>query len=261
VDTETTNTATTNTATGGTGTGDTGDRNTARTLDGMLAQRAGRYWWVVLLSGIAWLLIAWVVLRMDVRSLTAVGLLIGVVFLIAGVNEAALARLVTGGWKLLHYGIAAAFVLAGLWAFVRPINTFFALASVLGLILFLEGAFEIVRAVGGRAENPFWLMGLAVGILLVLLGFWVSTSDRAFDLGARGVLILLWVGFMALFRGISQIGLAFGVRRLTAADPARPAPAGAGEAAEVIAQVIPTQESRSPASREAAEPSAPTAQP
>jgi len=257
VDTETTNTATGGTGTGGTGTGGTGHRNAARTLDGMLAQRAGRYWWVVLLSGIAWLLIAWVVLRMDVRSLTAVGLLIGVVFLIAGVNEAALARLVTGGWKLLHYGIAAAFVLAGLWAFFRPINTFFALASVLGLILFLEGAFEIVRAVGGRAENPFWLMGLAVGILLVLLGFWVSTSDRAFDLGARGVLILLWVGFMALFRGISQIGLAFGVRRLTAADPARPATAGAGEASPAV----PAQQSRSPESREAAERSAPTAQP
>jgi hypothetical protein len=34
---------------------------------------------------------------MDVRSLAAVGVLTGVVFLVSAVNEAALARMVTGG--------------------------------------------------------------------------------------------------------------------------------------------------------------------
>ena len=53
-------------------------------------------------------------------------------------------------------------------------------------------------------------------MLFLLLAFWVSSSDREFNLGRRAALILLWVGFMALFRGISHIGLAFGVRRLTA---------------------------------------------
>jgi uncharacterized membrane protein HdeD (DUF308 family) len=159
--------------------------------------------------------------------------------------------------KVLHYGIAAAFVLAAVWAFIRPINTFFALASVLGLILILEGVFEIVRALGSREENSFWWVGLLTGILLVLLAFWVSSSDRAFNLGARAVLILFWVGFMALFRGISQIALAFGVRRLaTAGEPARPAAASTTEAAPGI----PSQDSRSPESREAAAQNPPTAQ-
>jgi hypothetical protein len=34
-----------------------------------------------------------------------------------------------------------------------------------------------------------------------------------YTLGRRTYLILFWVGFMALFRGISQIFLAFTVRR------------------------------------------------
>ena len=214
----------------------------AETLDGMMAHKAGRYWWALLLSGVAWLLIAWVVLRMDVRSLATVGLLIGVVFLLSALNEAALAQAVIGGWKIVHYGISAAFVLAAVWAFVRPINTFFALASVLGLILILEGAFEIARAIAGREQNPFWWLGLLSGLLLLLLAFWVSSSDREFNLGRRAALILLWVGFMALFRGVSQIGLAFGVRRMVAELPSGP-PSRTGAGGDAAA-TIPAQDSR-----------------
>jgi hypothetical protein len=68
--------------------------------------------------------------------------------------------MVGGGWKVLHYIIAVIFLLGGLWAFIRPINTFFALASVLGLVLVLQGAFEIVRAVSSRDESPYWWLGL-----------------------------------------------------------------------------------------------------
>src|SRR5688572_5059719 len=118
-----------------------------------LAQRATRYWWVLLIVGVAWLVIGWVVLRADVTSLATVGVLLGVVFIASGVNEAALAGMVTGGWKVLHYGIAFLFLLAGLWAFIRPINTFFALASVLGLILVFAEAFEISRGVASRGGD------------------------------------------------------------------------------------------------------------
>jgi uncharacterized membrane protein HdeD (DUF308 family) len=83
--------------------------------------------------------------------------------------------------------LAVTFLLGALWGFIRPVNTFFALASVLGLILI-------------------------IGILLVLLAFWVSGSDRVYALAQRTFLILFWVGFFALFRGFSQIFLVFTVR-------------------------------------------------
>jgi uncharacterized membrane protein HdeD (DUF308 family) len=179
----------------------------------VLLREGSRYWWVLLLAGIAWLVVAWVVLRADVTSLATVGVLLGVLFIAAGVNEVLFASAVAGGWKVLHYAMAVIFLLGGLWAFIRPINTFFALASVLGLILIFSGAFEIVRAVASREENRWWWVGLVTGILLILLAFWVSSSDRVFNLANRTYLILFWVGFMALIRGFTQIMLAFSVRR------------------------------------------------
>jgi uncharacterized membrane protein HdeD (DUF308 family) len=56
-------------------------------------------------------------------------------------------------------------------------------------------------------------VGLITGVLLILLAFWVSGSDRVYALAQSTYLILFWVGFFALFKGIMQIVLAFGVRR------------------------------------------------
>jgi uncharacterized membrane protein HdeD (DUF308 family) len=178
----------------------------------LLSRERSKYWWVVLLIGIAWLVIAWLVLRADITSLATVGFLLGGLFIAAGINELGLGTMVGGGWKVLHYIIAVIFLLGGLWAFIRPINTFFALVSVLGLVLVLQGAFEIVRGVSSRAENPYWWLSLVSGVLLVLLAFWVSASDRVFELQARTYLILFWVGLMALIRGVTSIVLAFMVR-------------------------------------------------
>jgi uncharacterized membrane protein HdeD (DUF308 family) len=178
-----------------------------------IVREEGRYWWVLLVSGIAWLLIAWIVLRLDVTSVATVGVLIGAVFIVAAVNEVTVAGLVPGGWKVWHYVMAFIFFLGGLWGLITPIETFFALASVLGLILVFYGVFEIARAVSTRATNPYWWVGLITGVLLLLLAFWVSGSDRAYALAQRAYLILFWVGLFALFKGIMQIMLAFGVRR------------------------------------------------
>jgi len=178
----------------------------------MLGREQAKYWWVLLLVGIAWLIIAWMVLRADITSLATVGFLLGGLFLAAGVNELAIGSLVGGGWKVLRYIVAGIFLLGGLWAFIRPINTFFALVSVLGLVLLLQGAFEIVRGVSTRDENPFWWLSLVSGVLLILLAFWVSSSDRVFELQARAYLVLFWVGLMALIRGITAIVLAFTIR-------------------------------------------------
>jgi len=129
-------------------------------------------------------------------------------------------------WKVWHYILAGIFFLGALWGFIRPVNTFFALASVLGLILIFYGSFEIVQGMASRVVNPYWWLKLITGILLILLAFWVSGSDRVYALAQRTYLILFWVGFLALFRGFTQIMLAFAVhhagREAAAGDPAAP---------------------------------------
>jgi uncharacterized membrane protein HdeD (DUF308 family) len=100
------------------------------------------------------------------------------------------------------------FLIGSLWAFVRPINAFWALASVLGFLLILKGSLDIVLSTMTREANPLWGLGLTAGIIEVLLGFWAS--QQLFP--ARAALILIWVGFMALFRGFSEIIMAFQIR-------------------------------------------------
>jgi hypothetical protein len=95
----------------------------------LLKREAARWWWAPLVAGIIWFLIAWLVLRADVTSLATVGVLVGVVLLVAAATEGALGGIMTGGWKVLHYALAVLFLLGALWSFIRPVNTFFALAS------------------------------------------------------------------------------------------------------------------------------------
>ena len=131
-------------------------------------------------------------------------------FVIATVNEFMMASAVNGAWKFLHWAMAVLFILGAIASFAHPYDTFYSLASILGFLLLFMGTLEIVRSVSSRADNPVWGLGLAVGILEILLAIWVS--QRLFP--ARAELILIWVGFMAIFRGISQIAVSFGVRRL-----------------------------------------------
>src|SRR3712207_9574242 len=92
---------------------DGGGPTALRDTGPVLLRESARYWWVMVVAGVAWLVVAWLVLRADVGSLAAVGVLIGCVLLVAGINEAGLASMVDSGWKVLHYVVAALFVLAG----------------------------------------------------------------------------------------------------------------------------------------------------
>jgi uncharacterized membrane protein HdeD (DUF308 family) len=164
-------------------------------------------WWLFLLTGIAWLVIALMVLRFTPASVNTVGVLMGVLFLLGGFNEFLIGAVVYS-WRWAHIVLGALFVVGAVWAFARPFNAFWALASVLGLLLIFKGTLDIVAAVMTREINPSWWLGLVAGILEIVLGFWAS--QQGFP--ARGALLLIWVGFFALFRGISEIVVAFEVR-------------------------------------------------
>lgn len=211
-------------------------RGPAAFAERLVRREAARWWWAPLMAGIIWFLIAWIVLRVNITSLATVGVLVGVVFLVAAISEGALGGIMIGGWKVVHYALAVLFVLAAVWAFVRPINTFFALASVLGLLLFMQGILYIARGIALRDESPYWGLEVVSGVLIVLLALWVSTSDRVWNLAGRAVFILLWVGFMAIFRGASDIVLAFHLRRLGKEHPAGQTPVGVGAPPDLPAE-------------------------
>ena len=164
-------------------------------------------WWLMLITGIAWLIISVMVLRFRLSSITTVGVLIGVLFLLAMFNEFLLAS-VRAGWRWAHVVLGVLFAVGAIWAFANPINAFWALASVLGLLLIFRGTLDIISSTMVKDVHSTWWLGLVAGILEILLGFWAS--QQMFP--ARAALLLLWVGFFALFRGISEIVIAFELR-------------------------------------------------
>jgi uncharacterized membrane protein HdeD (DUF308 family) len=187
-----------------------GDANGPRDpVRGVLRREATRWWWLPLVTGVAWLIVGWAVLRADVSSLKTVGVLVGVVFLGVALTETVLAWVFHRGWRVMHAVLAALFLLGAVWSFVRPVNTFFALASVLGLLLLLQGLSYISQAIGLRDISPYWGFSLFSGIMITALGLWVSTSDRVWTLAARSAFILLWVGFMAVVRGVQDVAIGF----------------------------------------------------
>src|SRR4029453_2663306 len=70
------------------------------------AQRAiGRAlppWWLFLITGVAWMLVALILLRFDYTSVSSISLLFGFVAIAAGVVEIGMMLISPGWWKLLN---------------------------------------------------------------------------------------------------------------------------------------------------------------
>ena len=173
-----------------------------------ISSQVSRRWWVFLISGIAWLLIAVILLRFNIASVATIGLMLGAVFLFAAVHQFGVAAVQGGGWAVFRILLGVLFIGGAIWSFVQPYDAFWSLAAAFGLLLIISGAFDITYSVMAQPINPAWWLGLVTGILEVALGFWASQQY----ITARATLLVLWVGFFAIFRGISDLVIAFEVR-------------------------------------------------
>jgi len=64
-----------------------------------ISLQVSRRWWVFLISGIAWLLIAVILLRFNTSSVATVGLMLGAVFLFAAIHQFGVAAVKAGGGR------------------------------------------------------------------------------------------------------------------------------------------------------------------
>jgi uncharacterized membrane protein HdeD (DUF308 family) len=178
-------------------------------------------WWLLLITGIGWMLVALIVLRFDYVSVSAISILFGIVAIAAGVLEIGVLILARGWWKLLHALLVVIFIAAGIVAFVHPGDTFRALAAVFSFFLILAGTFDIIVSISVRREIEVWWLQLIGGIIELVLGFWAAGYY-----GRSAVLLVAWVAAIAIIRGVRDIVLAFRVREIqhgaTDGDTARP---------------------------------------
>ncbi|MFL5943527.1 MAG: HdeD family acid-resistance protein [Gaiellaceae bacterium] len=166
-------------------------------------------WWLFLVGGIAWLVFALIVFQGNYKTVYVVSILFGIVAIAAGLTEFMSLGFWTSGWKIVHAILGTLFVIAGVWALVHPHNAFATLAALMGLFLLFKGIYDIMVSFIAKEQLEIWWLQLVLGILEVFLAFWVSGSFRK-----SVILLVAYVGIIALSRGITDIFVAFKLRGL-----------------------------------------------
>jgi len=170
-----------------------------------------RWWWAWLVAGILWIAASIIVLQFRQSSIVTASVIIGVLFLVAGVEEFVMAS-VSGGWRWLWIAVGIIFVLGGIYALLNPVHTFLAVASILGILLVLVGIFWIIEAFATSASDDIWWVRLIAGFVMIGLGFWVDSQLLA----TQAYTLLVVVGVWALLHGVTDIIKAFAIKKLGA---------------------------------------------
>jgi uncharacterized membrane protein HdeD (DUF308 family) len=173
-----------------------------------LAESASRFWWLYLVIGVLWLWVTLIILSLNMDTVYAISILFGFVAIGAGINEFVAMGASTTGWQIAHGILGVIFIAAGIVAFFRPQGTFVALAAIVAWVLLFKGIFDIVLAFATHPAHLWWV-GLVVGIIEILLAFWAAGYFRG-----SAIILVAWVAAMTLLRGITEIVMAFRLRKL-----------------------------------------------
>ena len=168
----------------------------------------GKWWWLLLITGTAWLFLAMIMFRFNLSSVKSIGILAGIVFICAAVFEFIMVATVRSGWwKALNAFLGVLLLVGGINAFVRPGDAFIAVASITGFMFLLVGIKDLIFAFSDR--TGLWWLRMISGFICIGLAFWCSG-----EFGNKATLLIVWVGLFALFRGIESFISAFQLRRL-----------------------------------------------
>jgi uncharacterized membrane protein HdeD (DUF308 family) len=176
-----------------------------------------RYWWLLLITGVAWIVLSIVILRFNYTTVAAVAVLFGVYCLVAAVTETMIAAVSSStGWRIAHGLLAALLVVAGVVSLANFGATFVTLTAIISFYFIIRGCFDIVMAFAGNAVSGWWVL-LISGLIELGLGFWAAGSWNN-----SVVVLVAWVAAGALVHGIGEIALAFqihqGRRGITAVE-------------------------------------------
>jgi uncharacterized membrane protein HdeD (DUF308 family) len=176
---------------------------------GSALEKIASYWWVELLVGVFWVVISVVVLKFNHASVTTVGILTGLMFLLFAGQQAALAAIDRPRrWLWAIFSVLLA--VSGIVALRQPSATFAGFADILGFVFLLIGLMWTVQAFTERPVNDLWWMTLVGGIMMTVLAFWVSGQFFV----VRAYTLLIFAGVWAMTTGIIDIVRAFQVREM-----------------------------------------------
>jgi uncharacterized membrane protein HdeD (DUF308 family) len=167
-----------------------------------------RFWWLLLITGAAWIVLSIVILRFDYTTVAAVAVLFGVYCLVASVNEITIGAVSSStGWRIAHWLLAALLVVVGVVSLMNLGATFVTLAAIVSFYFIFRGCFDIVMALAGSTVPGWWVL-LISGLIELGLGFWAAGSWNI-----SVVILVAWVAAGALLHGIGEIALGFQIHQ------------------------------------------------
>ena len=174
-----------------------------------MLERIASYWWIELLIGVLWVVIAVVILKFNHASVTTVGILTGIMFLVFAAEDFLIAYLDRRGrWLWAIFGVLL--TAAGIVSLVHPRNTFAGFADILGFVFLLIGTLWMFQAFAERPINSLWWVTLISGVLMLGLAFWVSGQYFL----TRAATLLVFAGIWAMTNGVIAIIRAFQIREV-----------------------------------------------
>ena len=175
-----------------------------------VAKKLGSSWWILLIVGIAWIVIGFVVLRFDSSTVNVISVVFGILVLLSAVNEIFRAAISVRGWRVWHVIFAVLLVIGAVIAFIDPGATFESLALVVGIYFVFVGTYDVITSLFSITLSSIWWLQLLAGIAELVLGFLASSS-----VSSSVVVLVTYVSVLAIFRGMAEIGAAFTVRQVT----------------------------------------------
>ena len=171
------------------------------------SKQAVKYWWLLLLTGIALLVIGIVVFAFPAQSYIGMSLMFGWLILLSGIFQVILStankHYITGrGWMLAGGIIEIVLAAILVWNVALSAAT---LPIFLGFWLMFRGFSAI--GLGGDMSSmnvPGSAWTIISGILLLLCSLWVLIQPLVFGT----TMVVVWVGISLLFAGIAAISLA-----------------------------------------------------
>jgi uncharacterized membrane protein HdeD (DUF308 family) len=173
-----------------------------------VAKKVGSLWWTLVVVGVAWIIVGFVILRFDNATVITLSVVFGIVVLLAAGGEIFRAAITAGGWRVWHVIFAILLIIGAIIIFINPGATFVSLAVVAGLYFAFVGTFDIISSLFSVGLPGWWLQLLA-GIAEVVLGFLASES-----FSSSVFVLVTYVSLVAIFRGVSEIAAGFSVRSI-----------------------------------------------
>lgn len=173
------------------------------------ATEVAKWWWMWLVAGIAWIVVAMVILQLDAASVRTVGVIVGIMLFVAGLQYG-LTAMFAEGWKWLWGIFSIVLMGSGLTAMINPASAFANVADMLGFLFAFVGIIWVVEGLAIRNFDSLWWLTLLSGIFMLIIGFWVGGQffiDKAH-------MLLVFAGMWAIMKGLLDMLRAFEIRML-----------------------------------------------